>query len=306
MKDFIGNAATIKYLEASVSGNSMSHAYLFCGPKNVGKTKAGEYVAKLLLCESVDPQGCTGCTSCKLIEKGNHPDFFHLDNEKVLVDEVRDLVSSLDLKSYFGKGKVALISHAENLTNQALNSFLKTLEEPSAKTTIILTSENPKNLLPTIVSRARQVNFGLSSDKQIYELLNGELGVVRAEATLITGLAAGRPGVAVFLSNNRENVAEMNITAKDFNRIYRSTDIYEKISYAEKMSKEKDSLSIKLDNLELMTRAELMNGKITKANKAKVDELILTIDNISKSRDRLAANANAKLVIEGLLIGSIS
>lgn len=306
MKDFVGNANTIKYLEEAVSTGSVSHAYLFCGPGNVGKTKAAKHFARLLLCTGENPQKCTDCPSCKLFEKGNHPDFFHLDSDTVLVDEVRELVNSLDLKPYMGKKKVALISHAENLTNQALNSFLKTLEEPAADTTIVLTTENPKNLLPTIVSRARQVNFGFTSDKMIFELLNGDLAVVKAQATVITSLAAGRPGVATTLASNKEVSEEILSLAKDFNRIYRSTDIYEKISYAEKMSKDKETLSAKLENLEIAARAELINEKINESNKVKVEDLVQMLDNIALSRERLAANASAKLTLEGLLLGSLS
>ena len=305
MKDFVGNSATIKYLEKAVTSGNLSHAYLFCGPGNIGKTKVAKYFAKLLLCSGENPITCASCPSCKLFDKGNHPDFFHLDNDSVLVDDVRELVGSLDLKPYMGKSKVALISHAENLTNQALNSFLKTLEEPNVDTVIILTTENPKNLLQTIVSRSRMINFSLASEKQIYELLNGELGVLKAEATIITKLAAGRPGVATSLSIDPEIVSEITSLARDFNRIYRSTDIYEKISYADKLSKDKEMLGSKLSNLELAARAELINEKLTLSNKTKVNDLVKMIDGIARSREMIAANANAKLVVESLLLGSI-
>jgi len=304
MKDFVGNTPAIKYIEEAVASGNLSHAYLFCGPGNVGKTKAGEHLAKLLLCEGDNPLTCTGCASCKLFATGNHPDFFHLDSATVLVDEVRELVSSLDLKSYFGKGKVALISHAENLTNQALNSFLKTLEEPSAKTTIILTTENQQNLLATIVSRARMLNFGLVSEKEVYELLNGDLAVLKAEAAVITQMAAGRPGVATTLAQNRETVQEAIQASKDFNRIYRSTDTFEKISFAEKMSKDKETLLTKLANLELVARTDLL-GKDLKKEKQEAEAQVALLDGIARSREMLAANANAKLVIESLMLRSM-
>jgi len=305
MKDFVGNAATIKYLQKAVTEDNLSHAYLFCGPGGVGKTKAGAYFAKILLCESPDPLVCEGCPSCKLIESGNHPDFFHFDQETVLVDEIRELVGSLELRSYRGKGKVALISHAEKLTNQALNSFLKTLEEPTSETTIILTTENKKNLLPTIVSRARMVNFGLATDKQVYELLNGDLGVKKDEAAKIVGLSAGRVGMAVNLAAEPEQVAEIAELVNDFNCIYRSQDIYEKINYADKVSKDKDGLGTKLQHIELAARGELMALATDKKNTAKSSELIQMMDKIAKSRDMISANANAKLVMEGLLLRSL-
>jgi DNA polymerase-3 subunit delta' len=306
MKDFIGNIAAIKTLKEAVRSGNLSHAYLFCGPGNVGKTKAGEYFAKILLCSSEDPFLCTSCASCKLFDKGNHPDFFHLDSDTVLVEDVRLLINSLDLKPYMGEGKVAMISHAENLTKQALNSLLKTLEEPSAKTTIILTTENPTNLLPTIVSRTRRINFALSSERDIYELLNVDLEVIKGEATVIAKLSAGRPGVARSLSADKNTTSEIINLAKDFSRIYKSTDVFEKIAFADKLSKDKEGLAVKLGYLELATRADLMGEKFTETGRLRVRDLIVTIDNIARSREMISANVNPKLVIEGLLLGSIA
>lgn len=306
MKDFVGNKSTIEYIRKAVASDNLSHAYLFCGPEGVGKTKAGIYFAKLLLCESEKPLNCNSCPSCKVFAAGNHPDFFHLDSDTVLVDEVRALVSSLDLKPYMGKAKVALISHAEKMTTQALNSLLKTLEEPTVHTTIILTTENQKNLLPTIVSRARALNFGLATEKQIYELLNGELGVKRDEATIFSRLASGRAGVATRLSQEPEAANEILALSSEFNRVFKSQDIYEQITFADKLAGSKDHLLSNLANLELATRSDLMSINYKEPNKTKVTDLISMLDGIARSREMLAANANAKLVMESLLLRSIT
>lgn len=304
MKNFVGNATTVKYLEKSVATDNLSHAYLFCGPESVGKTRIGIYFAKLLLCEGENPMSCDDCTSCKLINSGNHPDFFYIDKETVLVDEIRDLVGSLELKSYRGKAKVALISHAERLTSHALNSFLKTLEEPAEHTVIILTTENPRNLLPTIVSRARSINFGLAPQKQIFELLNGDLGIKKAEAITISKLAAGRAGVAFNLSQNLDKVEDTLKFVDDFFRVYKSQDIYEKIYYADKLSKDKEELNTKLQNLELAARAELVLMNDSQKDNEKAIEIVQMMDGIAHSRDMILRNANVKLVMENLLLGS--
>lgn len=303
MKDFVGNKAAILNIENSLVSGNLSHAYLFCGPGNVGKTKAGLHFAKMLLCTGENPLGCVDCASCKLFEKGNHPDFFQLDNKSVLVDEVRTLVSSLDLKPYMGKGKVALISHTEGLTNQALNSFLKTLEEPTSNTTIILTTENQKNLLPTIVSRSRIINFGLATDREIFELLNGELAVKKDDAAIITKLSAGRAGTATRISQEPEQIAATLKLVNDFNRVYRSEDIFEKISFADKLSKDKDVLSDSIASIELAARNDLLGLKNT--DKKRASELLAMMDGMARSREMISGNANVKLVIEGLLLGSI-
>lgn len=303
MKDFVGNRATIDYLKQAMMTGNLSHAYLFCGPENVGKTRVGKYFAKLLLCEGNDPHTCHDCVSCKLFESNNHPDFFLIDKETVLVDEIRDLVSSLDLKPYRGKGKVVLISHAERLTNQALNSFLKALEEPDGQTTIILTTENKKNLLPTIVSRARLINFLPASNKQVFEYINGELGVKKQEANEITKISAGRVGLAVTLANDPDKTAEITALINQFNQVYKSQDIHEKVFYADKFSKDKDNLLINLQYLEVATREELI--QFTPAKKKEITEIVEKLDKIEESREMILKNANAKLVIEGLLLRSL-
>jgi DNA polymerase-3 subunit delta' len=306
MKDIIGNTATIKYLKDSIKGDNLSHAYLFCGPENVGKTKIGLGFARLILCEGEDPFTCTECPSCKLFVSGNHPDFHYIDKEMVSVDEIRELSNTLELKPFRGKSKVALISHAEKLTTQALNSFLKTLEEPTPHTVIILTTENKKNLLETIVSRSRMVNFGLVPDKQIYEFLNSELEVKRSMAEQIVNLAGGRIGHAITLSADQELTVNIASLASEFLRTYRSQDIHDKITFADKISKEKDSLDFKLQSLEMAIRGELMQVSSENIKNTKTGELVTLLDRLTKSAEMIRKNGNTRLIMEGLLLGSIS
>lgn len=301
MKDIVGNAATTKYLADSVAGDNLSHAYLFCGPENVGKTKAGIAFARLILCEGETPVTCTTCPSCKLFAGGNHPDFHFLDRDAVVVEDIRELTSALELRPYRGKAKVALITHAERLTTQALNSFLKTLEEPTTQTIIILTTENKRNLLETIVSRSRLVQFGLASDKQIYELLNGELGVKRAEAEKIVSLVGGRVGYAVTLSEDKDMATDLIVLTNEFMRVYKSADIYEKMTFADMLSKDKDLLPVRMQNLEMAVRSELLRNADVKP-----DEMLGLLTKLAKSTKMIRQNANVKLVMEGLLLGSIS
>jgi DNA polymerase-3 subunit delta' len=309
MKSIVGNEKTLSYLNKSVLEDNLSHAYLFCGPESVGKTKTAIALAKQLLCEGTNPSSCNDCPSCKLFVNGNHPDFFQLDHDPILVEEIRELVNSLELRPYRGRGKVALLSHAEKLTTQALNAFLKTLEEPTSQTTIILTTENKKNLLPTIVSRARLVNFCLVPEKQIFEHLNSGLGVKKDVAQSICGLAAGRIGVAISLFEGESAIADTMEQTTDFSKVYRSQDIFEKISYANSVSRDKDSLISKLQAIELWARGELLGLSARDGNrdgnKEKINEMVALMDNIAKSRELIKQNVNAKLVIEGLLLGSL-
>lgn len=305
MKSIVGNEKAVSYLLDSLERGGLSHAYLFNGPAGVGKTKAGVAFARMLLCEGESPLDCTDCPSCKLFIGGNHPDFFHLEQETVLIEDIRSLISSLELKPYRKRGKVVLVSHAEKLTTQALNAFLKTLEEPDSKTTIILTSENKKNLLPTIVSRARIVNFGLLSDKRVFEYLHDELGVKKEMSNKISEISAGKIGLAINLANDENLANEAFDLITTFKRVYKSQDIWEKINFADLLSKDKETLLNKLQALELFVRGELIKGIKGGQNSNGNRELVVLLDKIAKSMEQINMNINTKLALEGLLFRGI-
>ena len=138
-KTFLNNAIEIK---------RYAHAYLFCGPSAVGKkTLAVEFAQKLL-----------GVQPAEL--KRPNPDLIVLDSEKINIEEMRRLISELALKPYHYAHKVAIIDNFENVSEEASSSILKTLEEPSPSTILILIANNRKAIMPTIVSRTQLLNFG--------------------------------------------------------------------------------------------------------------------------------------------------
>ncbi|MCX6797419.1 MAG: hypothetical protein NTX98_03005 [Candidatus Doudnabacteria bacterium] len=132
--------------------------YLFLGPRGLGKkTLAVEFARKILGTENLS----------------THPDFQILEGEEeIVMQKARDLIASLSLKPFIAKKKVAIIGNAENLNTQSGNSLLKTLEEPSGSTVIILVSS--KQLLPTIASRCQVFAFDLFSQKQLEAFAKAE------------------------------------------------------------------------------------------------------------------------------------
>jgi len=188
--DIIGHKNVINFLEKSVKNDQVSHAYLFYGPKNLGKGSIAEKFAEILLGQPV----------------GNHPDVYFVRREKdekeekmaseISISQMRELERKLSLSSFLNSYKIAIIEEAETMSLEAANSLLKTLEEPTPKTVIILLSTSIAALPATIVSRCQTLKFLPVGEGKIYQYLVGQ-GASREEALNFSKASWGKPGVAI-------------------------------------------------------------------------------------------------------------
>ncbi|WP_260960854.1 DNA polymerase III subunit delta' [Pseudomonas citri] len=182
-----------------------AHAYLLHGPAGIGKRALAERLMASLLCHNPGSlNACGECKSCLLLKAGSHPDNYVLEPEEadkaIKVDQVRDLVSFVVQTSQMGGRKVVLIEPVEAMNINAANALLKSLEEPSGDTVLLLVSHQPSRLLPTIKSRCVQQACPLPSEAMSLEWLAQALPDCTDEerAELLT-LAAGSPLAAVSL-----------------------------------------------------------------------------------------------------------
>jgi DNA polymerase-3 subunit delta' len=148
-------------LRASLAAKRLPHSLLLLSTPGLGAEQLANWIAALALCESLRPRPCGVCASCQLLRSDSHPDF-HLvrleeDAQQIKVDQVRGLIESLSLKSYRGGYKVAVIEGAEALNVNGANAFLKTLEEPTADTVLIMIARPSHRLPATIASRCLRV-----------------------------------------------------------------------------------------------------------------------------------------------------
>jgi len=180
-----------------------AHAYLLHGPAGIGKRALAERLMARLLCQS--PAGldaCGQCKSCHLLAAGSHPDNFILEPEEadkaIKVDQVRELVSFVVQTAQLAGRKVVLVEPVEAMNLNAANALLKSLEEPSGNTVLLLVSHQPSRLLPTIKSRCVQQACPLPSESASLEWLAKALPDCNAEAlSELLFLAAGSPLAAV-------------------------------------------------------------------------------------------------------------
>ena len=173
-------------LISQANNNSLPHAFLFSGQQGIGKTQFAENLAAFLLCEdsasSAKPTiACGRCKQCKLFQAETHPDFKLIQPEdgssSIKVDQIRSLVEFFGHSSQQGGRKVTILAPAESLNINAANALLKTLEEPSLNSVIILISHQAGMLLPTIRSRCQVVDFALPAESESLAWLMGQEAV---------------------------------------------------------------------------------------------------------------------------------
>lgn len=176
-----------------------AHAYLLYGPAGIGKRALAEHWAAQLLCQRPAAAGACGeCKACQLLAAGTHPDYFVLEPEEaekpIRVDQVRDLVGFVVQTAQLGGRKVVLLEPAEAMNVNAANALLKSLEEPSGDTVLLLISHQPSRLLPTIKSRCVQQACPLPGAAASLEWLARALPDEPAEALEeLLALAGGSP-----------------------------------------------------------------------------------------------------------------
>lgn len=204
---------------ALVSQPHFAHAYLFCGPAGAGKRAFAGAFAAWLMCDSPSAQGaCQQCRSCLLRQAGSHPDLLLIEPEEagkaIRVDAIRQLVDFITQTAQQGGRKVVVLHPAEAMNQNAANALLKSLEEPTAETYLLLVSDQPSRLLPTIRSRCRVQPLGLPAEQSAQAWLQSELPEVNeVQRTLLLQMAAGAPLKALDLNAQdaialREKVVE--------------------------------------------------------------------------------------------------
>jgi DNA polymerase-3 subunit gamma/tau len=158
----VGQSHITTTLKNAIKNEQLAHAFLFCGPRGVGKTTCARILAKTINCESQkkDGEACNKCTSCQSFNDGASMNYFELDGaSNNSVDNIRDLVDQIRFVPQTGKYKVYVIDEVHMLSSSAFNAFLKTLEEPPPYAIFILATTEKHKILPTILSRCQIFDF---------------------------------------------------------------------------------------------------------------------------------------------------
>ncbi|GAB3908658.1 DNA polymerase III subunit gamma/tau [Mucilaginibacter boryungensis] len=158
----VGQQHITNTLKNAIKNNQLAQAFLFCGPRGVGKTTCARILAKTINCENLQPNGeaCGECSSCKSFQNGNSFNIHELDAaSNNSVDDIRNLIDQVRIPPQGAKYKVYIIDEVHMLSQAAFNAFLKTLEEPPHYAIFILATTEKHKILPTILSRCQIFDF---------------------------------------------------------------------------------------------------------------------------------------------------
>jgi len=172
-KDVVGQEHVTRTLQNAISANRIAHAYLFSGPRGVGKTTVARILAKAVNCmEGTQSEPCGKCNICKEISASGSIDVIEMDaasNRRI--DEIRELIENVKFSPVSGRYKVYIIDEAHMLTTEAFNALLKTLEEPPGHVIFILATTEPHKIPLTILSRCQRFDFRMLARQEIVDRL---------------------------------------------------------------------------------------------------------------------------------------
>ncbi len=216
----IGHGKIIDFLQNSVKKDKIAHAYLFYGPNKVGKFRVSLEFAKTLECENKNLKEecapCNKCQTCLKIEKMNHPDVLAVKAEEVTkgkkryekkigIEEVQKIQHHLSLFTHSAPYKIVIVDGAEKLSREASNAFLKTLEDPTDKSVIILITDSIGEILPTISSRTQMIKFLSVPAGELLknsDILKNRIKNEAVKISEIINFSSGKPGLLIDIAND--------------------------------------------------------------------------------------------------------
>jgi DNA polymerase-3 subunit delta' len=336
--DIRGHERHIDQLERARKTGRIAHAYLFSGPDGVGKEKVAFAFAQALNCDAGAESPCGNCDSCTRIQRLTHPDVRLVASEEELVnrgltepesgrapsvqirnvqlDELADLFRH---RPYLGNFKVVIVVDADKMNVNSQNRFLKTLEEPSDDSVIILVSAHPEALLSTVRSRCQALSFGPLSRSTVAEYLVNQHQVEPAHASVLAAMAQGSLGRAVQFIDG-EVLSLRDELVSGLQQMIRG-DLGDVLSLAEEFSEGRQGrqrLQVALDLMEMWFR-DVLFVKLNASHELLVNQdrladlienqsvddnrrLLEWIGQIRQTRVSLHGNANPRMAAEGLLL----
>lgn len=311
-EQIIGQDITLKILRNSLKEKRRGLTYLFYGPPGTGKSFTARQFAKATNCLTRSEDSCDTCSSCLRMEKLEYPDLHWLDLEEgsnnVKIEQVRSLRDEINLKPFEGRAKIFIIDNCQNLTTDAANCLLKTVEEPPADSIIILITSDLRSVIPTISSRALKLRFSRLNRDRAAQILKSNADLNDQQVNFLSRYSEGR--ACVFTNQNkneflrqRENILNAlfdNLPPEKIEDLFKNKDsasdnLHVLISCFRDMlfvkAKAKNDCLINQDKAALISK---------EADKYTASEVLDILENLNKSFEYLKRNMNLRLVTDNI------
>lgn len=316
-----GHKNAKKLLTSAINNKKIAHGYLFIGAKGLGKFKLAKEFIKSLLCKKGLPGNpCGKCEKCFAIENEAEPDVLFINSAKsklliksedrkdsISIDQIRKLEHHLSLYPYNSEYKIVIVDEAHKLTNDAINAFLKTLEEPKGNTIIILIADSGKFLLKTLISRTQVIRFWPTRGKVIRDFLANQ-GCDEEKADRISRIASGLPGLAVILSQDAKKEKEYFDKERDFWKFIRA-DMPNKMFFLENLVGKEENISEVLGFWAQCARRKILNDYLLNKSIANLFagsefcELVSFANHLNSVLNLInSSNINKRLALEVLAL----
>lgn len=240
---FIGQSYWQTYFSRLLVERRYAHAYLFFGPRHLGKRTFVKMLSRAILCHNLTAVGvCGQCDSCRSWRVDEHPDLLRLklaaDASRIGVNEARDFIASIQQTPFTAHCRVAIIEDADSITIEGLNALLKTLEEPAQSVILLLISESAENLPTTVRSRLQHCLFSTVPRHALMETLMAD-SVDRAMASELAALSHGRPGLIFHWRSNPAALKDYQTESRKFLELCGDT-LKERFAFTENIFKTDD------------------------------------------------------------------
>jgi DNA polymerase-3 subunit delta' len=319
--NLVGHEWAVDMLKKHIVNGTTRHAYLFAGPPGIGRRTLALRFAQALNCQTPVGEGvpCGECRDCKQIAAMQHPDLavVQADSEggTLKVDQIREARRVLVLKPYVAKYRVALFLRFQEANDNAANALLKTLEEAPSYAVLILTADNPEQLLPTIVSRCEVLKLRPLRVEEVQKELETR-GLETGRANLITHISGGRFGYALRMLENDSLLEWREARLNDLQNLISASRV-EKFAYADKLSRDRESMRqailiwLSYWRDVMLRSAQAATPLINVDRNVEIEDLAGRV-NLSMARtvvrgledvlEKMERNVNARLLAEVLLL----
>jgi len=324
-----GHDWVVRILSGSIAQEKVSHAYLFAGPSNVGKSTLALNLAQALVCKAED-RPCGECDPCRKTMAGIHPDVRRVnlqyqallrdeasgEQNELRIDTIRSITQGVGLKPFEGDRKVFVIEDADNMTTQAANSMLKTLEEPPPYAVLILTTSDPRLLLPTIVSRCQVFTLRLVPSRLIETHLRSRYGMEAERASQLARLSGGRIGWAISVAEDESVMRQRDETLRQLAALSKMGR-FDRLDFAQQLARRsrsigstlqlwlnwwRDLLLIKGGNSDNIANVDFSAALSREARGYEMKDIVGFINSIRAALNQLEMNVDPRLTLEVLML----